>query len=46
VGTEDEDTNDLELSQDVLERLNQITDPLKQRVGTNIDMWQSESRLR
>lgn len=37
---------DLKLSEDVVERLARISDPLKQRFGTNIDMWQSESRLR
>jgi myo-inositol catabolism protein IolS len=37
---------DVTLAPDVLERLTRATDVLKERFGTNIDMWQSDSRLR
>ncbi len=30
----------------VLERLSELSEPLKNRLGPNIDMWQSESRAR
>lgn len=37
---------DLNLSDEIFERLARATDALKERFGTNVDMWQSESRLR
>jgi aryl-alcohol dehydrogenase-like predicted oxidoreductase len=37
---------DLRLSEDVVSRLNAATEPLKQAMGTNPDMWQIESRMR
>ena len=37
---------DLTLSQDVLASLSAATDPLKQMLGPNADMWQTESRIR
>jgi len=37
---------DLALSPDVLAQLNAATDGLKQKLGPNPDMWQSESRFR
>lgn len=37
---------DLELPDPVIDRLNQLTHPLKERLGRNPDMWQSESRYR
>ncbi|MCZ6634575.1 MAG: aldo/keto reductase [bacterium] len=37
---------DLELSEDVIARLDAATDRVKAYVGTNPDMWQSESRMR
>ena len=37
---------DLKLSDDVIEKLAHVTDPVKARVGPNADMWQSESRIR
>jgi aryl-alcohol dehydrogenase-like predicted oxidoreductase len=37
---------DLALPPDVLARLAKVTDPLKQTLGPNADMWQTESRLR
>ena len=36
----------LELPSDVLEALSEATDPLKQQLGPNADMWQSDSRIR
>jgi len=36
----------LALGDDVLERLNTITEPLKQRLGTNPDMWCGETERR
>jgi aryl-alcohol dehydrogenase-like predicted oxidoreductase len=36
----------LVLSSDVLARLAEITEPLKVRFGTNIDMWQTAARSR
>ena len=36
---------DLELSAEVIAELNRITDPVKQYVGPNADMWQTDSRL-
>ncbi len=35
----------LSLSGDVIDRLNEITDPLKQELGPNADMWQGDSRM-
>ena len=37
---------DLSLSQDVIDRLSRIAEPLKQKLGPNADMWESESRIR
>ena len=37
---------DLLLSQDILDRLSQTTEPLKQKLGPNADLWESESRIR
>jgi len=37
---------DVELSGDVIRRLNDITDALKTRLGPNADMWQDASRMR
>jgi aryl-alcohol dehydrogenase-like predicted oxidoreductase len=37
---------DLELSADVISRLTQATDELKEKLGPNTDPWQSESRMR
>jgi len=37
---------DLTLEQDVIERLSAATDALKQKLGPNADMWQTESRMR
>jgi len=37
---------DLELPADALDRLTAATEALKQRLGPNPDMWQSEGRLR
>ena len=37
---------DLTLPADVIEQLSAATDPLKQKLGPNADMWQSESRIR
>ena len=36
----------LELPKDVMDALTQTTDPLKQKLGPNADMWQSDSRIR
>ncbi len=36
----------LTLSSDVLARLAEITEPLKARFGTNVDMWQTEAQSR
>jgi len=40
------DAASLTLSADVLARLAEITEPLKVRFGTNVDMWEKESRIR
>ena len=37
---------ELELSDDVIGRLGEITMTVKQKLGTNPDMWMSESRMR
>jgi myo-inositol catabolism protein IolS len=37
---------ELALPTDVIEELARSTDALKTRLGSNADMWQSESRLR
>ena len=37
---------ELELSTDVLERLNSATDELKKAMGPNADMWRTASRIR
>jgi aryl-alcohol dehydrogenase-like predicted oxidoreductase len=36
---------ELELDADTTDRLNELTDTVKRHVGTNADMWQSESRM-
>jgi len=36
----------LELPKDVVEALTRVTEPLKEKLGTNADMWQSDSRIR
>ncbi len=36
---------DIELSPDIVAELNLATDPLKQRLGANPDMWQGDSRV-
>ncbi len=37
---------DLSLSADVVQELNDITEPVKQLLGPNADMWETESRFR
>lgn len=37
---------DLTLSDDVITRLDEITQPLKQKMGPNADMWKTPSRMR
>lgn len=37
---------DLKLDDDVLEQLNQATQPLKEQLGKNPDLWEGESRIR
>jgi len=37
---------DLVLPRDVLKRLAAVTDPLKARLGSNADMWQTDPRMR
>ncbi len=37
---------DLTLSEDILQRLSEITDEIKNKLGNNPDMWMSESRMR
>jgi len=37
---------EVSLSDDLVEELNQITQPLKEALGSNADMWQSDSRIR
>ena len=36
---------DLELSDDAMEELTEVTRPLRRTLGANADMWQSESRM-
>lgn len=36
---------DLQLSDEVVKRLNEATDDLKQAMGPNVDMWQTDSRI-
>ena len=38
-------SSEIELSDEVITQINEATDPLKQAIGTNADMWQHESRL-
>jgi myo-inositol catabolism protein IolS len=40
------DAANLALSQDIIGRLNQATENLKQKLGSNPDMWQNPSRMR
>ena len=37
---------ELSLGDEVLRRLNEATQPLKERLGANADMWQGQSRMR
>ncbi len=37
---------ELELPDEVVERLTAVTEPLKEKLGPNPDMWQGESRIR
>ncbi|MEA3402325.1 MAG: aldo/keto reductase [Armatimonadota bacterium] len=37
---------DLSLPQDVIDRLDEATRPLEEKLGPNADMWESESRIR
>jgi myo-inositol catabolism protein IolS len=37
---------DLKLSSEIIDTLNEATDEVKQKLGPNPDMWQSESRFR
>ncbi|WPP50790.1 aldo/keto reductase [Catalinimonas niigatensis] len=37
---------DLKLDDDVLKQLNQATQPLKEQLGKNPDLWEGESRIR
>jgi len=37
---------DLKLSSEVVDRLTEVTETLKEKLGPNPDMWQSESRIR
>ena len=37
---------DLALSEDILQRLSEITEGVKDKLGNNPDMWMSESRMR
>ena len=36
----------LDLSEDVIDELSEVTRPLKEKLGANADMWQGESRIR
>ena len=36
---------DVVLSQDIIQELNNATEPLKQKLGKNADMWQTDSRI-
>ena len=36
---------EVSLSSDIIEELNRLTDPLKEKLGRNADMWQSNSRV-
>ena len=38
--------SDLELSDDILKRLDQITNPLKNAMGPNPDMWNTAEKSR
>ena len=37
---------DLDLSEEVLARLNAVTEPLKSHFGTNADLWEGDARSR
>lgn len=43
---ENAQASELSLSEDVLERLDEATRELKERLGSNPDMWQTDSRYR
>lgn len=36
---------ELQLTDDVLAKLTEITEPVKRHIGLNADMWQSDSRM-
>lgn len=36
---------DVSLSPDIVEELNEATEPLKQKLGKNADLWETESRI-
>lgn len=37
---------DLQLPREILDELAHVTDEIKEKMGTNVDMWQTESRIR
>ena len=37
---------DLELPSEIVDKLTDVTEELKVKLGSNADMWQSESRMR
>jgi aryl-alcohol dehydrogenase-like predicted oxidoreductase len=37
---------ELDLPDEVVERLSAVTDDLKAKLGANADMWQGDSRIR
>ena len=39
------EAGDLELPEEIVERLNKATEDLKQAMGPNVDMWETESRI-
>ena len=43
---EDAEAAELELSEDTVAELTEVTEKLKELLGTNADSWQSESRIR
>lgn len=43
--TDNADAGDVQLSDEVIDRLSAATEPIKQKVGTNCDMWQHDSRM-
>ena len=43
--TQNAQAAEVDLTEDVIEKLAQATEPVKRHIGTNADMWQTDSRM-